>query len=311
MIGEASSFVQAVEIWVPDGDVLRHHSGAYGPHLDLARQSAQSTFRRGQGLPGSAWSKGVPVVWPALKHQFLRFQPVRDVALHAGVAVPLYRDQTLVAVLVLLLGDPARSGGAVEMWEPKAGLLGHVGAYYGCLEPAFSRVSQRLTFPKGRGLPGMTWMRGSPYLLEDLRHKDYFVRAILAQEYHVDSGIGIPFYRGREVAHVMTLLSRNATPFARAFEVWSPDGEGKLRLQQAVYGAGLEAFAAISRKHTFVPGEGLPGRAYESALPVVFGSIRVGPFVRHQAAEEAGLNVGVALPIHDGESVRSVFVMLS
>lgn len=311
MIGESTSFVQAVEVWVPDGNILRHHSGAYGPHTDLAKKSAQGTFRRGQGLPGTAWSKGAPVVWPELKHQYSRFGVEADVGLHAGVAIPIYRGETFLAVVVILFGKPERAGGAVEVWEPKGDLLVHVGAYYGCLEPAFGRVSRRLTFPRGRGLPGMTWMRGTPYLIEDLRRWDYFVRAMLAREYGIDWGIGIPFYRGGEVAQVVTLLSRESSPFARAFEIWSPDGEGKLRLQQSAYAAGLEEFASISRGHTFAPGEGLPGRALETGLPVVFGSIRVGPFVRHKAAEQAGLNVGVAIPIHDGKDVRSVMVMLS
>lgn len=311
MIGDASSFVQVVEVWVPDGNVLRHHSGAYGDHADLARKSAQTTFRKGQGLPGTAWSKGAPVAWPELRHQFVRYELANDIGLHAGVAIPVYQGEALSAVVVVLFGNPELSGGAVEVWEPKGDLLVHAGAYYGCLEPAFGRVSRRLTFPRGRGLPGMTWMHGRPYLIEDLRTWDYFVRALLAREYGVQSGIGIPFYRGGHVAQVVTLLSRGSTPIARAFEVWSPDGEGKLRLQQSAYAADLEGFAATSRNCTFVSGEGLPGRAFESGLPVVFGSIRVGPFVRHAAAEKAGLNVGVAIPIHDGKDIRAVVVLLS
>lgn len=311
VIGGASAFVQVVEIWVPDGNLLRHHSGVYGTHTDLARASAKTTFRKGQGLPGTAWGKGAPVAWPELRHQLGGFDFTASDGLHAGIAIPIYRGEQLSAVLVFLFGDPARAGGAVEVWEPKGELLVHAGAYYGCLEPAFGRVSRRLTFPRGRGLPGMTWMHGRPYLIEDLRAWDYFVRAMLAREYGVESGIGIPFYRGGRVAQVVTLLSRESSPIARAFEVWTPDGEGKLRLQQTAYDHGLEAFAAESRDVAFVPGEGLPGRAYETGLPVVFGSIRVGPFVRHRAAEQAGLNVGVAIPIHDGKEMRAIIVMLS
>lgn len=311
MIGGASSFVQVVEIWVPDGNVLRHHSGAYGVHAELARKSAQTTFRKGQGLPGTAWSKGAPVAWPELRHHAVREDIATSAALHAGVAIPIYRGEALSSVVCLLFGNPEHAGGAVEVWEPRGDLLVHAGAYYGCLEPAFGRVSRRLTFPRGRGLPGMTWMYGRPYLIEDLRTWDYFVRALLAREYGVESGIGIPFYRGGHVAQVVTLLSRESSPIARAFEVWSPDGEGKLRLQQSSYASDLTSFADTSRGYTFAPGEGLPGRAFETGMPVVFGSIRVGPFVRHKAAEQAGLNVGVAIPIHDGKDVRAVVVMLS
>jgi hypothetical protein len=36
----------------------------------------------------------------------------------------------------------------------------------------------------------------------------------------------------------------------------------------------------------------------------------VGPFVRHRAAEQAGLHVGVAIPIHDGKETIAVVVLL-
>ena len=310
MVDDRSAFIQVVEVWVPEGNLLRHHSGSYGRHTDLARVSASTTFRRGQGLPGTAWSKGAPVVWPTLRHQFVRQAVVRDSGLRAGIAIPIFQMELMVAVLVLLFGDPDEACGAIEVWEPKVDRLAHSGAYYGSLEPAFGNISRRLTFPRGQGLPGMTWLHGRPTLIDDLRSWDYFVRAVLAREYGVQSGIGIPFYRGGHVTQVVTLLSRERTPIARAFEVWSPDVNGNLRLQQSAYSADLATFAAESRGHTFAPGEGLPGRAYQSGLPVVLGNIQVGPFVRHRAAEQAGLNVGVAIPIHDGKETIAVVVLL-
>jgi hypothetical protein len=50
---------------------------------------------------------------------------------------------------------------------------------------------------------------------------------------------------------------------------------------------------------------------FEAARPIVFGNIQVGPFVRHQAAEAAGLEIGVGIPVHDGERLRAVVLLLS
>jgi len=52
-------------------------------------------------------------------------------------------------------------------------------------------------------------------------------------------------------------------------------------------------------------------REQQQNRPIVFGNTQLGPFVRHQAAEAAGLEMGVGIPVHDGERLRAVVLLLS
>ncbi len=311
MSDELQPFIHVVEVWVPDKQVLRHRSGAYGKHTDYARKSVASTYRRGEGLPGAAWASGRAVVWQDLRAHEVRGESAQVYGLNAGLAVPIYCGEVLTSVLLVLCGKREHSGGCIEIWEPYGSELVHAGAYYGELEPVIGDASRAMRFGRSVGLPGITWQRGLPFLMEDLTTTTAFLRSSLAAQCGLRTGLGIPLYRAGELAQVLVLLSAATSPIARAFEIWLPDDQGRLYLKQSVYTRGLETFAKLSRATSFAPGEGLPGRVFQSAQPVVFGNIQVGPFLRHRAAESAGLEVGVGIPIHDGEAVRAVVLLLS
>ncbi len=134
--------------------------------------------------------------------------------------------------------------------------LEHSGGYYGGLE-AFGKLSRLLQFQSGTGLPGLALERGVPQVIEREGQSNAFIRASIARDYGIETGIAIPIFRGDSVAHVLVLLSTSTTPIARAFEVWAPEGEG-LVLRSSHYATGLEAFAQASAKLCFKPGEGLP-----------------------------------------------------
>jgi len=58
----AKTFIQASEVWVPDGDKLVLGKGNYGDLAEFAAVSGAESFARGEGLPGKAWAEGRPVV---------------------------------------------------------------------------------------------------------------------------------------------------------------------------------------------------------------------------------------------------------
>jgi len=309
---DAQAFIQVVEVWVPDQRVLRHHSGAYGTHSQFARHSVTTCFGRGEGLPGAAWASGRVVVWQDLRNRLVSGQPAQAYGPDAGIAVPIYCGEALTSVLTIYCGNRTRAGGCIEVWEVQdQARLVHAGAYYGPLDEELREQSQAMHFGCGVGLPGLTWQSGLPFLMDDLPSKKTFARWPLAERCGLSTGLGIPLYRGGDLSQVLVMLSAQACPIARAFEVWTPDMHGTLRLEQATYGPGLADFARISRQTWFEPGEGLPGRVSEAARPIVFGNVQAGPFVRHQAAEAAGLEIGVGIPVHDGERLRAVVLLLS
>lgn len=99
-----------------------------------------------------------------------------------------------------------------------------------------------------------------------------------------------------------------AETFIQVAEVWVPDGD------ELVYAAGdyngLEAFEAASRQSRFAKGEGLPGRAWSQARPIVLKSFDGSYFRRAEAAKEAGLSAAVAIPVFEGPQLLAVLVVL-
>ncbi len=96
--------------------------------------------------------------------------------------------------------------------------------------------------------------------------------------------------------------------FVEVTEVWVPEGD-RLVWSSGSYGA-LADFAAASEKHSFAKGEGLPGRAWAEARPVVLKRFDGSYFLRAEAARDAGLTSAVAMPIFAGHDLKAVVVVL-
>ena len=79
--------------WTPPGSTV--------PALQAVAR--QRSFRRGEGLPGLAWQRGGPVVIEDLwtDPRFLRPQAARADVLRTGIAFPVLRGDTLLAVCEL------------------------------------------------------------------------------------------------------------------------------------------------------------------------------------------------------------------
>ena len=303
------AFVQAVEVWTPDGNLLQRHSGAYGQLTEFAEASADLTLEKGQGLPGAAYRSMRPEVWHELGVGFVRQKEARLVGLSAAVALPWFRGNSLVAVVVFLCGSREQTGGCIEVWEPNdQKLLVHMDGYYGRLS-TFEDVSRVMRFPLGQGLPGIVWERGLPHIMEDLAASSSFMRASAARENGVTSGLGVPLLVGGEIQHVITLLSAASTPLARAFEIWAPDAQGQLQLSQSYYAPGLAALGDECRGVGFAVGVDLAGRVADTGLPWALSCAEpMRPFVRAALARKLGLSFAVGLPVHDGDRLRAVVV---
>ena len=96
--------------------------------------------------------------------------------------------------------------------------------------------------------------------------------------------------------------------FIEVAEIWIPEGD-QLVLGAGSYGT-LHEFAAVSDRQSFARGEGLPGRAWAEARPVVLKDLSDGRFLRAEAAAAAGLTSAVAVPVFAGEVLKAVLVVL-
>lgn len=304
MSSPQQTFVRAIEVWRPDGELLHRDSGAYGQLEEFERASVELTLRKGQGLPGAAWSTMRPEIWHELGPRFLRAKTAQTVGIGAAAALPFFQGSQLVAVVAFYCAGARENGGCIEAWElSPEGTLEHADGYYGYLRE-FESVSRGLTFSSGVGLPGRVLKDGIPHIIDDLGQSNSFLRARAAREHGVESGLGIPLYCGGEVAHVALFLSASATPLSRAFEVWMPEGHSHLVRRSAFYAPELADFGKARESLLLGPADGLAGRAWVTRFPVA-ASTEVADD-QLETAREAGIRLLLAMPIDDGTRVRAV-----
>lgn len=103
-------------------------------------------------------------------------------------------------------------------------------------------------------------------------------------------------------------LAEPIRTFIEISEIWVPEGD---RLVQAGgnYG-GYGEFAAASGRESFAKGEGLPGKAWQEARPVVLKQFDGSYFKRTEAARAAGLTSAVAIPVFAADTLKAVLVLL-
>jgi hypothetical protein len=297
---KAARLIRAIEVWVPRGHVLVQSSGAYGDHAELARVSASATFRRGEGLPGAAWSTERPLVWQELGSHFVRADQALAAGVDTALAMPVFSGSALTAVIVLLMSTSCESPGCVEIWgaDTDLNVLTHAGGHYsGCAE--FDRFSRLIQFPFGTGLPGGTFAAGKPVVMHDVRRATTFIRSGLAASCGLKFGVGIPFRRGRSAAYVVTLLASEKRPFLQAIEHWEaePGADGaRLALR-----ASSEAVAEPATREA--PGEGLAAGVLATGVPKV---VAVKALEDAPIADDGAPTLALGIPVTDGEHVRGV-----
>ena len=97
--------------------------------------------------------------------------------------------------------------------------------------------------------------------------------------------------------------------------VWEPDGAGALVCRaswQAKARAELDSFEALTRKLRLGPGEGLPGRVWQSGEPAWITDVERDPnFPRAEAAVAAGLRTALCFPVTGSEATLAVLEVMT
>ncbi|MDB4989309.1 MAG: hypothetical protein JWN04_4487 [Myxococcaceae bacterium] len=307
MVAKVESFVHVAEVWIPDGELLRRHSGAYGGHRAFDEASAELRFERGQGLPGEAWRALRPVVWQELDRRFTRHELAANAGLDAGLAFPVFRGEQLLGIVSLLCGSREHTGGCIEVWQPNdLRELSLVDAYYGRLD-SFAEISRLVRFQRGRGLPGVAWERGLPHVMTDLANSNSFIRASAARAAGVHAGLAVPLYRGNDITQLLVLLSAQETPLARAFEVWTVSAEGPLSLSECFYADDVCRPGDLAQPPASAPGQALAQQVAGLRMPLASGALETAG----GAASGASFQLGLGIPIFDGQALRAIVILLN
>ncbi|NJM34399.1 MAG: GAF domain-containing protein [Rhodomicrobium sp.] len=297
----AKTFIEATEVWVPDGDRLVWAGGNYGDLDEFAAVSGKESFGKGEGLPGKAWSEARPVVLKQFDGSyFKRTDAAKAAGLTTGIAIPVFSRQVLKAVMVVLCAHDNERTGAIEVWRENDGVLMLEDGYYGAARH-FEWVSQHTQFPRGQGLPGGVWASDTPMLMRDLGSGYRFIRADSAGKAGLTTGLGLPVPVPGDKTYVMTLLSARGTPIARRFEIWDARAAKVGRSREAVLIDGICAregpLWSEDKEHRVAIWQGQIGRVLGTGAPVVDRDTPVLP---------AGYRSMVALPVYRGDELAHI-----
>lgn len=185
-----------------------------------------------------------------------------------------------------------------EIWIPSKdrSLLEFDSGLYGTLTE-FKNASKHQRFAWNEGLPGKAWAAGHPIVLKEFKDS-YFKRAIAANKAGLTCGIALPVFSGEFLLAVVVFLCGDGENHAGAIEVWcsGPDEPDALSIMDGYYGS-LHDFENIAKTMKMPRGEGLPGLAWKSGMPVLIENIAdAHGFKRAADAEKAGITMGLAIP---------------
>jgi len=269
-----SSFIKAAEIWHPDarGLTLELGSSYYGELNEFAAVSKDAIFRFGEGLPGRTWAERRPLVWANLENgEFKRVDAAKSAGIACGLSIPIFAGEFLLAVVVLFFAKDEETTGAVEVWENIPGSnneLKLADGYYGELKQ-FEWVSRRLAVIRGRGLPGMAWKLGVPFIIDDIGESNTFLRARNARASGITTGLAIPIMSQQSDVQILTFLSAKDTPIARRFEIWLPDAAHRHLNFSAGHCETGNHLAAQFADAPIAKGDGPLGEAWLTGKPVI------------------------------------------
>lgn len=312
--GVSEFFLRAAEVWVADddSDALRLESGLYGSLQGFATASASLRLRSGEGIAASARDQGAPIASSHLVElETVRGEALIEADLVAGVAFPLWCGRNTSPVVVLLAGGKSRTTGALEVWcrQRAASGLAWSGGYYASLD-AFGEVSRRTSFACGEGLPGLVEAERQPRVITELSASARFVRSRGAAFAGLSIGVGFPLVVGDAFAGALVLLSSEDTPVAGAYEVWSPALDRRALEIRERFAPGRNAFAEAPRVLDMAGATALPARAAREERPIATDDLTAHGDAWTEAARQAGLRGGIALPVCDSTGVRSVLALV-
>lgn len=121
----------------------------------------------------------------------------------------------------------------------------------------------------------------------------------------------LPTYDRGELVSMLVMGFQSGDGWKVAVEVWSgAAGDFELHHEHGIY-PDMERFARISKYVHFPWASGLPGRAWELAAPQLLTGIGESlAFLRSSGASDAGLDVGLSVPVIDNGHLRGVMVAL-
>lgn len=200
-----------------------------------------------------------------------------------------------------------------EIWIPdkERTQLEFSSGLYGALTD-FKSASKQHHFAYDEGLPGKAWAAGHPIVLTKFEHS-FFKRTVAAQKAGLTCGIALPIFSGDFLLAVVVFLCGDDEEHSGAIEVWCNDTANKqsLHVMDGYYGT-LEHFEKISRQVNMPKGQGIPGLAWATGMPVLMEDIgKANEFSRSADAQHTGITTGLGIPVGNSDEQSYVMTFLS
>jgi hypothetical protein len=311
------TFIKVIEIWTPTPDRrgLALTDALYGKYDEFQRVSEQRVFNFDEGLPGKAWSSASPQIITDLEHSYFRRKDeAARAGLNAGIAIPLFVGEFLLAVVVFLCGEQTSGeknlAGAIELWakrDEKSNELILVEGYYGTLKK-LEEASRRIQFVKGSGLPGTVWDYRIPMLVADMSDSALFKRASTAALEGITAAIGLPLSYYTDKEFILTFLSAHSTPIALRFEIWIPDREQNHLFFHAGTCEQGEDIQLLHKNTHVKRGTGLLGKVWLTGVPAISKDLVIDGLVTRDST--SGLTTGFVMPTIEDGFLKSVVVFM-
>ncbi|MCA9138927.1 MAG: hypothetical protein KDB00_19280, partial [Planctomycetales bacterium] len=237
-------------------------------------------------------------------------QSVGDEADAVAMCIPVYRCGQIISVVIMVGspsgGDDSSRVGVMEIWQPIGPYdeLSLTQGYFGGLD-RFQNVSSFVRFEKGSGLPGQVWRNLSFVVHDNLPSHPGFLRAAGASAESLQVAVGMPIFGDHFLASAL-LISSDAAPIARGYEVWRC-ADDHFKLESHAYQRPEKTL--VFEGDATVPIQGtLPGLALDRGVacisedPEIVYSGR--PFPDGKECR------GVAIPFYEEERVTNILTLL-
>ena len=201
--GDGDDHAGAIELWCNDPAESKDMAlvdGHYGRTAEAFEYlSRRTSFRRGTGLPGTAWDSGLPVFLEDLGKgsRFLRSEGAVQVGINRGFALPCASSDGKHHVVALLSAQNTPIVRRFELWQRDGACLARISGF--CEVEGLLRPGE-LSVERGQGTLGRALLSGAPVVGDDALGEPGGLGATL-QAAGVHSLVAIPVLRdGRCVA---------------------------------------------------------------------------------------------------------------
>ena len=201
----------------------------------------------------------------------------------------------------------------IEIWIPdrERTRLVFGSGLYGALDD-FKIASENQNFTYDEGLPGKAWAKGHPIVLTKFE-QPYFKRTEEAQEAGFTCGIAMPVFAGDFLLAVVVFLCGDDEEHAGSIEVWCQDSveNDKLQVVDGYYGT-LQNFERVSRNTKMAKGQGIPGRAWQSGIPVLLEDFgQMFGLSQSPGKQQTAISTGLGIPLIHSDGTVHVITFLS